>query len=219
MVELPQILLVEKEQSVINQIVSLVEKIGFQTPKIAATHAEAEKIAGSERPDIALVDLTLEGKGDGQTTARMLREEYNLPVIFLSSSETENEREGVQAPYGYVLKPVDRRNLKKTIMLALSRHSQMDNYSIYLSDLPIPAILISSETTEVLKTNSAFSALFPGIQDQKFLNKFEISNSNITTEFIQIVENAQKSDKPVTGNMVFRYCERSKSLQCVCPTS
>ena len=111
----------EKEQSVINQIVSLVEKIGFQTPKIAATHAEAEKIAGSERPDIALVDLTLEGKGDGQTTARMLREEYNnLPVIFLSSSETENERGGVQAPYGYVLKPVDRRNLKKTIMLALS---------------------------------------------------------------------------------------------------
>ena len=53
----------------------------------------------------------------------------------------------------------------------------------------------------MLKTNSAFSALFPGIQDQKFLNKFEISNSNITTEFIQIVENAQKSDKPVTSNL------------------
>jgi diguanylate cyclase (GGDEF)-like protein/PAS domain S-box-containing protein len=212
MVETPQILLVEKEQSVINQIVDLVEKIGFLTPKIAGTREEASKIAGSIRPDIALVGLSLEGQGDGQTTARMLREEFNMPVVFLTSREMEEERDGVLAPYGFVLKPVDRRSLKKTIMLALSRHSQLDNYSIYLSDLPIPAFLVASETIEVIKTNTAFSTLFPSLHNQESLDNHASSNDKIAEEFTRIIKQAKQSKKLVNSSAIINTTKGQKSF-------
>ncbi len=197
MVELPQILLVEHEQSVITQITAFIEKIGFCKPQVAGSQEEAKNIARYNRPDIALVDLALGNHNDGQTTAIMLSQDYNLPVIYLASRDDENERTGVNAPYGYVFKPVDRRNLKKTIMLALSRYNQLDNLSLFVADIPVPAIFVAVENMEVLIYNPAFSEMFPFIHRRDLLTNVQNSHSEFANELIQIIKQVPKEKNSV----------------------
>lgn len=197
MTETPQILLVEQEQSVIDQISGLIDKIGFCKPQIAGSHEEAKKIAHSTRPDIALVDLALDSINSGETTSRMLSEEYNLPVIFLVSKDEEKCRSDALAHYGYVFKTVDQRNLKKTIMLALSRHSQLDNFALLISDLPIPAVIVAPDTLDVLVCNPIFSSLFPTIQPRKKLSEIFDNQCKTVDEISRIVCLQQKKKEPV----------------------
>ncbi|NMB55010.1 MAG: diguanylate cyclase [Leptolinea sp.] len=197
MIDTPQILLVEQEQSVINQITELIDKIGFMKPHVASTQDEAKRIAGITRPDIALVDLSMDVACHGKTTARMLSEEYNLPVIYLVSREDYENRSGVQTDYGFVFKPIDQRNLEKTIMLALSRHSQMDNFSLLISDLPFPALVIAADSLEVLICNTMFTDQFSGIECQQKLSDLSENKSQLEDEIVQVVKYQQTEKKSV----------------------
>ncbi|HEX7555702.1 MAG TPA: response regulator, partial [Leptolinea sp.] len=201
MIEPPQILLVEDEQSVITHLTDMIDKIGFSKPQVAGSQEEAKNIVKRYRPDIALVDLSLGNNEDGQTTARMLSEEYQLPVVYLSSQSEKDQQYRAQPPYDYVLKPVDRKNLKKTIMLALSRHSQVDNLSLLVGDLPIPSILVSMESLEVLVCNSMFTELFPGIKSQEILSGFQNSSADVSREITRLVLQIKQQQKPVVNEV------------------
>lgn len=213
--ELPKILLVEKEQSVIDQIVAAAKTIGFQTPEIAGSFEEAKKIVGTKKPGIALVDYELESRGDDGTTHGVFREEFNVPVIYLVSSETDILKKEIQSPYGFIHKPVDRRNLKKSIMQAITRHNQMDYYRQFLDDIPVPSILISSANYEVIKTNPAFKSLFPDIYERHSLNTFTNSNGNLARNFIALITKLGKSNKTVSSSFVLHTAKGEKSFNLV----
>jgi diguanylate cyclase (GGDEF)-like protein/PAS domain S-box-containing protein len=204
MIETPQILLVEQEQSVIEQISGLINKIGFKKPHVAGSHEEAQKIARSARPDIALVDMALDDLCTGETTARMLSEDFNLPVIYLVSKNDEKYQSGAQPHYGFIFKTVDQRNLKKTIMLALSRHSQLDNFALLISDLPIPAVIVAPDSLEVLVCNPIFSSLFPSILPQNKLSETPDINCMVAAEISRIVRFQQIEKKPVIDQSVLK---------------
>lgn len=159
MIDTPQILLVEKEQSVIDQITEMINKIGFNRPQVASTPDEVKNLAS--HADIALVGLDAGHPDSGHQTARMLSKDYNLPVIYLISPDDTYMQNNARGEAGFVLKPGDRRNLKKVIMLALARHNQKDDIIPLISDLPVPAFCVDPHSTEILVSNALFNALFP----------------------------------------------------------
>lgn len=158
MIDTPQILLVEKEQSVIDQITEMINKIGFNRPQIACSQDEAKNLA--RHVDIALVGLTAGHPESGHQTARMLSEDYDLPVIYLISPDDNLMHENSQENIGFVLKPDDRRNLKKIIMLALARHNQKDDFIPLIAELPVPALLVDPRTLKIQIANAFFNELF-----------------------------------------------------------
>jgi len=78
-------------------------------------------------PDLALMDIQIEGSMDGIQTAQMLQADYRVPVIFLTSScdEATISRAAGATPYGYLVKPFKLHDLKASIHTALHK-ARMD---------------------------------------------------------------------------------------------
>ncbi|MBN2079721.1 MAG: response regulator [Spirochaetes bacterium] len=119
-----KILLVEDEKTTILMLTRFIEDLGFQIMNTVGSGEEAirEVITGS--PALVLMDITLGGTIDGIEAARKINELYSVPVIFItSSSDSETlKRALLTNPAGYIVKPVDKKELKSTIEMAMLRH-------------------------------------------------------------------------------------------------
>jgi len=80
----PAILIVEDETLVATYIREVLEESGFAIVGVASSGIEALTLAGSSRPDLALVDIKLAGPMDGIEVVAEMRRRYGVPSIFLS---------------------------------------------------------------------------------------------------------------------------------------
>ena len=120
----PRILVVEDERLVAMDIRNAVNQSGYDVVGIAASGEEAVRLAEEFRPDVALMDIVLEGQGDGVKAAAYLRSELDIPVVYLTAYEDEQtfQRAKQTAPFGYIVKPFRGMQLRNQIELALHRH-------------------------------------------------------------------------------------------------
>ncbi|MBI5584789.1 MAG: response regulator [Deltaproteobacteria bacterium] len=119
-----QILVVEDEALVALDIADRLLTLGYQCAGRIDNGAETLQRIAAQRPDLVLMDIRLKGDMDGIAAAEEIRRRFHLPVIFLTAySEDEILNRAKQAaPFGYILKPFDDRELKSTIEIALYRH-------------------------------------------------------------------------------------------------
>ncbi|MCI0715822.1 MAG: response regulator [Chlorobi bacterium] len=76
------------------------------------------------KPDLILMDIELKGKINGLETARVVMENYGIPIIFLTAFEDDATlgRIGALSSDGYLVKPFDDENLKTCIEKVLRNH-------------------------------------------------------------------------------------------------
>ena len=118
-----QILLVEDESIEAMDIKRTLEFFGFEVPYIASSGEEAVVKALEIMPDLILMDVVLKGHSDGIDILLKIKN-LNIPVIYLTAHSEESiiERAKFTEPYGYMIKPYDRNELKHTIELALYKN-------------------------------------------------------------------------------------------------
>ena len=118
-----RILIIEDEAIVADDILYCLQEAGYEVPLVCASGEEALASLARESVDLALVDILLAGSLDGIETARQLRGNYQLPVIYLTSFTNESiiERAKSTTPTGYIVKPFKRRELLATVEMALYR--------------------------------------------------------------------------------------------------
>ena len=70
------------------------------------------------------MDIVLKGQIDGVEAARHIRDELDIPVIYLTTNADEAtvERAKLTEPFGYVLKPFEERELHTVVEMALHMH-------------------------------------------------------------------------------------------------
>ena len=119
-----RILLVEDENLLAADLQERLESFGYDVPAVAAGGEEALARAATAQPDLVLMDIRLKGNMDGIETGRILRERFNLPVIYLTgaSDATTLERAKATEPMAFLLKPVEEKRLYSTIEIALYKH-------------------------------------------------------------------------------------------------
>jgi PAS domain S-box-containing protein len=122
-----KILLVEDENIEAMDIKRTLEFFGYEVPYVASSGEEAVEKALEIVPDLILIDVVLKGNSDGIDVASKIKD-LNIPVIYLTahSEESTIERAKLTEPYGYIIKPYDRTELKYAIELALYKN-QMEN--------------------------------------------------------------------------------------------
>jgi len=115
-----RILIVEDEFLVAANLQTDTETMGYTVVGLASTGEKALEIARRERPDLALMDIKIQGAVDGIETALEMREELDLPVIFITAFADDEiiERAKPCEPLGYLVKPFDKRELHATIEMA-----------------------------------------------------------------------------------------------------
>jgi hypothetical protein len=119
-----RILLVEDEAIVARDLAQRLEGLGYEITGTAASGAEALSLALSTRPGLVFMDITIQGPIDGVETAKRLSKQMDVPIVFLTAhTDTGTIQRAKQArPYGYLIKPLDERDLLTTVEMAVSRH-------------------------------------------------------------------------------------------------
>jgi len=117
------VLIVEDDFIVAKVIEKNLIDLGYAVAGLVATGEEAIAKAGSEKPDLVLMDIQLLGDMDGITASEKIHTAFNIPVIFLTalSDRQTFDRALVTAPYGYIIKPFSQNTLSATIRVALNK--------------------------------------------------------------------------------------------------
>ncbi len=115
------ILIVEDEAIIAMEIENQLQSLGYKVTSIVDTSKKAIKKAEEDRPDLILMDIRIKGEMDGIGTAEAIRSQFGIPVVFSTAylDEERIERAKITMPFGYVLKPIQERDLKVTIEMAL----------------------------------------------------------------------------------------------------
>ena len=118
--------IVEDERIIALDLRSGLEQLGFDVVGIAANEPDALRLAEAATPDLVLMDIHLDQGGDGIQAAREIRERLAVPVVFLTAyGEPETLRRAADAaPYGYLLKPFELRELNATVRMAMARRRE-----------------------------------------------------------------------------------------------
>jgi diguanylate cyclase (GGDEF)-like protein/PAS domain S-box-containing protein len=122
--EKTRILIVEDEGLIARDIEDMVRNAGYEVAAVVGTGEEAVEKAERTHPDLILMDIILRGAMDGVEAAEKIREQFNIPVIYLTAHTDENtlERAKLTEPLGYTLKPVEQKELMTVMEMALYKH-------------------------------------------------------------------------------------------------
>lgn len=118
-----KVFIIEDEAITALDIKNTLEKMNYEIVGIKDRGEAALKIIDKADPDIVLMDISLKGELDGIETARLLNIQKKIPIVFLTAhfDDVTVERSKSTNPYGYLLKPLNDRDLNSCIRMALFR--------------------------------------------------------------------------------------------------
>ena len=121
-----RILIVEDERITAEDLRDILTDLGYTVTGSVSSGAEAIAQAEEAPPDLALMDIRIKGEMDGAETARILRERFNIPVVYLTAhADTSTlSRAKLAQPLGYIVKPFQETELHASIEIALHKHRE-----------------------------------------------------------------------------------------------
>ncbi len=122
----PKILIVEDESIVAKDIQNSLKKMGYIVPVVVSSGEKAINEIEESRPDLILMDIMLKGDMTGIDVANVIKERFNIPVVFLTAYADDNtlNKAKVTEPYGYIIKPFKEKELQTTIEMAIYKHER-----------------------------------------------------------------------------------------------
>jgi CheY-like chemotaxis protein len=99
--EKKNVMIVEDENIVALDIKNMVVSLGYQVVAMAHDSDQAIQEAGIKRPDLILMDMKLGEDFEGVDAAQHIREEFDIPVVFVTgyTDETILKRAMVSFPW------------------------------------------------------------------------------------------------------------------------
>jgi PAS domain S-box-containing protein len=119
-----KILVVEDESIVAMDIKHRAEGLGYSVTGITPSGEGAIEKAAETIPDLVLMDIVLKGDMDGVEAAQRIRDNLDIPVVYLTaySDEKTLKRAKITEPFGYIIKPFEDRELHSAVEVALYKH-------------------------------------------------------------------------------------------------
>lgn len=210
-----KILVVEDDKFISAIFSFFIKDLGYILTGRCQSGNEALGICERERPDVVLMDIHLEGELDGIQTAERLQRDYEIPVIFVSSDTSSNivERAIVANSYGYLVKPVQKKELGITIDLAyyknkvyLDQKRREQSFRLFISEAPIPMVIVADKRIQYLNMkaldlfHSHYIEDIIGMQFVNFIGVDSVSNfDSIFEEKPRIGRNIKQFDASFKG--------------------
>ncbi len=119
-----KIVIVEDETIVAKDIQNILTGLGYQIDAVVSSGDKALAEVEKNMPNIVLMDIMLKGDMSGIQAAEIIRERYDIPVVFLTAYADESTIEKAKSaiPYGYIIKPFKEKELQTTIEMAINKH-------------------------------------------------------------------------------------------------
>ncbi|MBV6341097.1 response regulator [Candidatus Magnetobacterium casense] len=120
-----RIMVVEDEWIIATSLREMLEGLDYDVCSVVFSGEDAVKKAEDERPDIILMDILLRGEMDGIEAAENISAFMNIPIVYLTSYTDDKtlQRAKETDPFGYIIKPFEKRELRIIIEMALYKHN------------------------------------------------------------------------------------------------
>jgi DNA-binding LytR/AlgR family response regulator len=118
-----KILIVEDEMIIAANTSLQLSKLGYEVTGIVSRGEEVLKHIANNQPDIVLLDIHLKGSLDGIETAKMMQEEYDIPIIYLTANTNDAffNRAKETRPFAFISKPFKKLEIERAIELTINR--------------------------------------------------------------------------------------------------
>ena len=169
--EKARILIVEDEAIIAMAIENQLQGLGYEVTSTVDTGEKAIEKVEEDQPDLVLMDINIKGDMDGIETAADIRTKFNTPIVFSTAYHDEKRLDRVKLtmPYGYILKPVQEKELRVTLEIAFhtakieAKNRQVEASlkeseklsRLLMDSLPHPAMLIKKNRTVIASNKVA----------------------------------------------------------------
>jgi len=115
------VIIIEDEFIIAEDIKAALFSHGYNLFGIARSYPQAMELLKKGKPDLALVDITLNGEQSGLELGKMFSYDLNIPYIYVTSHSDISTMEKVKLtnPTGFLLKPFKRTAVFTAIEVAL----------------------------------------------------------------------------------------------------
>jgi PAS domain S-box-containing protein len=117
-------LIVDDEAVIAKALSKILEKLDYETIAIAPNSTKALECLERETPDIIFMDIRIDGDYDGIETAAMIKEKYDIPLIYISSMNDDAtiERAKKTHPFGFIVKPFEEKDINVAVEMSIYKH-------------------------------------------------------------------------------------------------
>jgi PAS domain S-box-containing protein len=164
-----KILIVEDDALISANLELVLTGLGYVVLPTVSNGEEAVQAALSGKPDVILMDIQLAGWMNGIEAAEKIHVTSDIPVIY-TTAYADDERLShaeLTGPYGYLVKPIQNRELNATIRMALYKYSldcllkeSEARYRALFEQATEAIVLFDARTKKMLDVNPAFLLLF-----------------------------------------------------------
>jgi len=172
-----KIIVVEDEIIIADNICEILQGLGYDVLEPAISYTEALEAIEKNKPDLAILDIQLSGKKDGIDLAWKIKEDYDIPFIFLTSNADKLtvDRAKKVAPPAYLIKPFNKDELYTSVEIALFNYTKNDREeenliikdSIFIKQKML-FVKVKFEDILFLKSDHVYIEIYT-LQKEKFL--------------------------------------------------
>jgi PAS domain S-box-containing protein len=121
-----RVFVAEDEMIITLDVTGMLQQMGYEIAGHARTGKGAVEGILKSKPDIVLMDIHLQDEVDGIQAAGKILECLDIPIVFqtASSDQITLDRARLVNPFGFILKPFDPFELRKTLQLAYFVHQK-----------------------------------------------------------------------------------------------
>ena len=124
MVDNNKVLIVEDDEITALNLKLSLEKQGYEVIEMCDNINSAVDIMTNKNPNIVIIDISLQESNDGIDLAHIIKNDFEVPFIFLTAHSDEDiiTQAKQTEPYGYIVKPFDPSSLHATMQMALFKY-------------------------------------------------------------------------------------------------
>jgi len=150
-----KVIIVEDDEITSLNLNMSLQKQGYNVISVCDSALQAKNKINIYKPDILIIDISLQESNDGIELAKYIKEKYNIPFIYLTSYSDDEiiSQAKLTEPYGYIVKPFDPNSLHATIQMALFKFDmensrKEDVHSLKVDKLNLEKLLHSKRTSD-----------------------------------------------------------------------
>lgn len=193
--EKPKVLIVEDQELVRTNLKLLLKVNNYDIAGMATNAKEAFEIIENNVVDLVIMDIALSGELDGIETARIIKDKWNIPVVYLTAKKDSLtiSRAKETSPFGYISKDIEiKEQLPIVLEFALYKHKVEKEKEIQQKELAdseeklraiidsaSDAIIMLDHNGEVSLWNEAATRIF-GFKPEEAIGK--LLNNLITPD-------------------------------------
>jgi len=116
-----RVIVVEDEPLIADDLAQTLKTLGYEVLKVLDNADDCVAEMRKNKPDIALLDINIKGAIDGIMLADIIKKEFEIPFIFITSYTDDDTLDKVKklGPSGFIVKPFEDSEIRGTIEIAL----------------------------------------------------------------------------------------------------